>query len=137
MQLFQLCMKASFDKYFDIAHLGQSFWRKLTLEHKSDAFLLCLDDDGHLLDYFSFGNRESYCSSIINACISLGRESSKATTLVRIQSRHSCRVDPFEICSIHTKTLYDVAVRNGLYLAEVVLPEHLHLSTYNPVTVVG
>ena len=85
-------MKTSFDKYFDIAHLGQSFWRKLTLEYKSDAFLLCLDDDGQLLDYFSFGNRES-------------------------------------LLFLDHERLYQPWKGH--------LPEHLHLSAYNPVPVIG
>jgi hypothetical protein len=112
----------------DIAHLGFNFWRQLVTKSPSYCFesnntlLLCLDDDGFLLHHF-FLTRKGVSSSpiVIQACVTLAKGFG-ASTLVRIQTHSAHEIDPFQMKSRSSKSLYETAELYGLHLAEVVLP---------------
>ncbi len=113
-----------------IAHLGPNFWRTLVantpsydFESSDNAFLLCLDDDGHVLTHFFLGSRFSGSATVMEACISLARATATETsTLVRIQTQPAKQLDPFEVNRAHTRFLYDAVELHDFHLAEVVLP---------------
>lgn len=116
---------------FDIAHLGPNFWRDLlaecptySTEIENHAFLLSLDDDGHLLHHLHLFNRVLCNPSVIRDYVKLATYS-EASAIVRIQTQLANQTNPFEVGSPHTEALYDAAHSYGLHLADVVLPRFI------------
>ncbi len=120
-------MKEYSDSNFSIAHFGPNFWRQLVAETPSfnfesdNAFLLFLDDDGHLLDCCHLTSGKASCADVINACKALKRFL-EVSAVVRIQTQSAYEKDPFCINGLQTQTLYTFADLYNFHLADVVLP---------------
>jgi hypothetical protein len=114
----------------DIAHLGFNFWKKIVEQNPSpyskNRLLLCLDEEGKIIRRLLLPCSWRQVREHAARAQLLG-----ASTLVRMQeSVDPPDIDPFEINSPFTKSLYRTAKIYGLRLAEVIRPCS-HSNTYH------